>query len=68
MRITVGRGHSLSAVALTAWAIGLVVRVAPMSRAAPSAPPVQVAASAHQHGIIQFLEQTIAWYRELAVE
>lgn len=54
--------------ALTACAIELVVGVSPMSCAAPSDPPAQVAASAYPQGITQFLEQTIAWYRELAVE
>jgi small-conductance mechanosensitive channel len=53
---------------LTACAVGLVVGLSPASCAAPSEPPAQVTASPHPQGIIQFLEQTIAWYRQLVVE
>jgi len=50
--------HGIVFLAWTAFAVGLFIAVFSKSFAAPSEPP----------HLIQFLEQTIGWYRQLGVE
>jgi small-conductance mechanosensitive channel len=64
------RGHrrrGITLLALTAAAVWLTPGIF-KSGAAAANPPAQSGVSAQPPGIIPFLEQTIGWYRQLAVE
>ena len=53
---------------VAACALGLVVGLPPMSGVAAADPAAQATVSARPQVLMQFLEQTIAWYRQLVVE